>query len=48
MNRVPALWTSAYHPTGNRVTRFMAKVALRALAFPRALAQADHDTFLTL
>ncbi|UMO99969.1 hypothetical protein [Amycolatopsis sp. EV170708-02-1] len=48
MTKVPVLWSIAYNPKNNILTRLAARATLRALTFLRALAQADHDTFVVL
>ncbi|MFJ4916623.1 hypothetical protein [Streptomyces sp. NPDC088726] len=40
--RVPALWTVAYGPHRPRTVRVLARCLLRARAFARDLALADH------
>lgn len=48
MNRIPALWTTAYGSHGSATRRFLARRAVRTAAFIRALALADHHPFTTL
>ncbi|MFH8610560.1 hypothetical protein ACH4D5_24070 [Streptomyces sp. NPDC018029] len=48
MNRIPALWTTAYGSHGSPARRFLARRAVGAAAFIRALALADHRPFTTL
>lgn len=40
--RVPALWNVAYGPHRPRAVRVLARCLLRARAFARELALADH------
>ncbi|MFG2523530.1 hypothetical protein [Streptomyces sp. NPDC048527] len=48
MNRIPALWAAAYGSHGSSARRFLARRAVKAAAFIRALALADHRPFTTL
>ncbi|WP_405551116.1 hypothetical protein [Streptomyces sp. NBC_01171] len=48
MHRIPALWTAAYGSHGSPVRRFLARRAVKAAAFIRALALADHTPFTIL
>ncbi|MFI8962382.1 hypothetical protein ACIGO8_09720 [Streptomyces sp. NPDC053493] len=48
MNRIPKLWVTAYGSSRPSVLRFVARHLVRAGAFIRALALADHTPFTTL
>lgn len=48
MNRIPKLWVTAYGSNRPSILRLVARQAVRAGAFIRALALADHHHFTVL
>ncbi|MEU4541547.1 hypothetical protein AB0G15_42645 [Streptosporangium sp. NPDC023825] len=48
MNRIPTLWNTAYGSRETPVRRFLALCALRTTTFVRALALADHPSFVSI
>jgi len=48
MNRIPKLWVTAYGSRRPSALRLVARLVIRAGAFIRALALADHRPFTTL
>ncbi|MFL5992939.1 MAG: hypothetical protein ACJ736_01210 [Streptomyces sp.] len=48
MNRIPALWATAYGSQTSSLRRYLACRAVHFAAFIKALALADHRPFTSL
>ncbi|MFF4801038.1 hypothetical protein ACFY1U_22000 [Streptomyces sp. NPDC001351] len=48
MNRIPALWVTAYGSQTPRLRRYLARRAVQLAAFIKALALTDHHPFTGL